>query len=459
MPSPLHTFISLDLPPLLAAIFVAIPCALLGNFLILRKLSLMGDAISHAVLPGIVVAFLISDSRAPTSMFLGALVAGLTTVALVGLIRRFTRIDSSAAIGVVFSILFALGVLLLEQAAARHVDLDADCVLMGQLETLWWSPPADWSALTDPAVLATFPAHVVAMGAVTLLVIAAVAIFFKELRLAAFDPALATSLGFNATALHVLLMVLVAVAAVAAFEAVGSILVVAMLICPAATARLLTDRLPAQLWASVAAALIAAVGGYALATRAPIWLGFDNALSAAGMIATASGALLTATIVLAPRHGILARQYRRLALAIRVAREDLLAALYRLEETTQTTNESRLDMIAAILNRSDLPARLARRAAIRRNQITPTPEPTLTPSGRALATEIIRSHRLWETYLVETVGLAPDHVHDTAMLLEHMRTPEGDRIIPAGAHTPESDPHGRAIPRKKPQDPANSDAP
>ncbi len=123
-----YEFVSLDLPPLLAACFVGVSCALLGNFLVLRKLSLMGDAISHAVLPGIVVAFLVFDSRAPHFMFIGALGAGLLTVALVSLIQRFTRVESSASIGVVFSILFALGVLLLEQAAARHVDLDLSLI-------------------------------------------------------------------------------------------------------------------------------------------------------------------------------------------------------------------------------------------------------------------------------------------------------------------------------------------
>lgn len=441
-----HQLISLDLPPLLAACFVAVSCAVLGNYLVLRRLSLMGDAISHAVLPGIVVAFLVFDSRAPQSMFVGALCAGLLTVALVSLIQRFTRVESSASIGVVFSVLFALGVLLLEQAAARHVDLDADCVLMGQLETLWWSPPASWEGLFARATLATFPGHVVSMGVVAVLTLAFVGVFYKELRIAAFDPALATSLGISATLMHALLMGFVAIAAVSAFEAVGSILVVAMLICPAATARLLTDRMASQLAASVGVALLAAIGGYVLATRAPAIFGTTDALSAAGMIAVVSGVLLTVAILVAPRHGVVARHVRRLALSVRIAREDLLAALYRLEEMGAAPGEAgRLDMIGAIFRRDDLAARVARWRARARGEVSGRgSDLALAPAGRALASSIIRSHRLWETYLVEEVGLRPDHVHETAMRLEHATTHRGERIAPEVEAA--LDPHGRAIP-------------
>ena len=130
--------IGLDLFPLLAGTLASVGCGLLGNFLVLRRLSLMGDAISHSVLPGLVIAFLIASSRSPLVMFLGAAIAGVATVVLVELVKKLGRVEPGAAMGVVFSILFAAGVLLIEQAAADLVDLDAECVLHGQLELLWW---------------------------------------------------------------------------------------------------------------------------------------------------------------------------------------------------------------------------------------------------------------------------------------------------------------------------------
>ena len=201
-----------------------------------------------------------------------------------------------------------------------------------------------------------------------------------------------------------------------------------------------------QLLVSVGCALVASVGGYALATRAPAILGTSDALSASGMIGVASGALLGVCVFAAPRHGILARHVRRLALGVRVAREDLLAALYRLEEMdAEPADSARLEMIHAILDRRDLPARLARARARRNGELGIGDDgPSLTGAGRALAATIIRSHRLWETYLVEEVGLRPDHVHETAMRLEHATTRRGERIVPPTEA--ETDPHGRAIP-------------
>ena len=153
--------IGLDLFPLLAGTLAAVTCGLLGNFLVLRRLSLMGDAISHSVLPGLVVAFLITSTRSPLVMLLGAALAGVATVVLVEMVKKLGRVEPGAAMGVVFSVLFALGVLLIEQAAARHVDLDADCVLHGQLETLiWYDAPASLAGLFQWSTLAATPRQV-----------------------------------------------------------------------------------------------------------------------------------------------------------------------------------------------------------------------------------------------------------------------------------------------------------
>ncbi|MFG0315460.1 MAG: iron chelate uptake ABC transporter family permease subunit, partial [Phycisphaerales bacterium] len=409
--------IGLDLFPLLAATLAAVCCGLLGNFLLLRKQSLMGDAISHSVLPGLVIAFLLVSTRSPLAMLIGATVAGVITVVLIEFVKRFGRVDPGAAMGVVFSILFALGVLLIEQAAVRHVDLDADCVLHGQLETLvWYSPPESWEEasqlrtwigytiepeVVDPATGEVLraavehkgvPRQVTTLAIMLMLAVAFVTLLFKELRLAAFDPALATTLGFNSTALHYLLMVFVAAATVASFEAVGSILVIAMLICPAATARLLTDRLRPQILISVIVAFVTAVGGYFAATFSPALFELD-ALNAAGMMTVLSGLILAATILLSPSHGVLGRLRRRLRLATRVAMDDLLSAMYRASEediAPLTVGSAREVYQGAKLKR-------ALKAANRRAYIERQGEHLhLTQQGMRYAKGIVRRHRLWE---------------------------------------------------------------
>ncbi len=428
--------IGLDLFPMLAAILAAVGCGLLGNFLVLRRLSLMGDAISHSVLPGLVIAFLITTTRSPIVMFFGAAFAGIITVVLVEVVKKLGRVEPGAAMGVVFSILFALGVLLIERAAVRHVDLDAECVLHGQLETLaWYGAPETFSELIQWSTLEYVPRQVTTLFIMVVVAVAFVGVFFKELRMAAFDPALATTQGYNETLLHYVLMVFVAAATVASFEAVGSILVIAMLICPAATARLMTDRLLTQIIWSVVFAIISGVAGYIAATAVPAFWNKD-AVNAAGTISLAAGALLVLAMMASPRHGLVTRWLRQRRLAARVGLDDLLAALFRASETGNHTMP--LEQL-----RHTLPGRSAEKAvatAARRAFIEQTDQGiVLTRAGRAAAADIVRKHRLWEHYLVEQAGLSTDHVHSTAEQLEHMpmHPPPG----------PETDPHGRIIPQ------------
>lgn len=413
---------ALDLFPLLAAVLAAVSCGLIGNFLVLRKLSLMGDAMSHSVLPGLVVAFMLTGVRTAPVMFLGATLAGIATVVLVELIKRMGRVEPGAAMGVVFSVMFALGVLLIERAA-RNTDLDAACVLHGQLESLAWTSgaPASWWGVFGSATIQAAPPQVWTLLLTAGLSIALVVALFKELRLAAFDPAMATAQGFSATALHYLLMIFVAGATVASFEAVGSILVIAMLIVPAATARLLTDRLPSQLLVSMAVAIGAAVLGYLGSIGVPQF--FDKReVNAAGSMAVALGCLLVLAAVCGPRYGVLATAIRRTRLARNVALEDLLGRLYRGQE--DESMPGRVD--PRVLGRA------RRRGLVERSALA------LTEEGRTRAAMIVRRHRLWESYLVERAGLAADHVHVTAENLEHL--PE---TLPPDVPT---DPHGKPIP-------------
>jgi manganese/zinc/iron transport system permease protein len=240
---------------------VALACGLLGNFLILRRMALVGDAISHSILPGIVVAFLIGRTRGPFAMFLGAVCAGMLTTFLIELIQRRSRLKQDAAIGIVFSTFFAVGVLLISLFAG-HVDLDADCVLYGEL---------GYAGLPDPVVVfgyRTAPPEILTMAFVCLLVIGFVAILYKELLVTCFDPALASSVGISPGVFHYALMALLSIVVVSAFKAVGAILVVATLILPGATAYLISTRLSQMLLLSAIHAAISAVVGMHLS----VWL-------------------------------------------------------------------------------------------------------------------------------------------------------------------------------------------
>ena len=286
-------FVALGLTPVLIAAFASMACALPGNFLVLRKQALIGDAISHVVLPGIVVAYLLTGKLSTWPMMIGAAGAAVTSVILIETIRRLGRIEYGAAMGVVFTTMFAAGVLLLEKSDTSRVHLDVEHALFGNLETLIWLQSDGWMSLFRLADLAQLPTQFFRM-LITLLIISVFTyVFWRPLVSISFDEAYARSIGIRATLIGFLLVVLAAMAAVAAFDAVGSIIVIAMILCPPATARLLTNDIKAQVLLSLLLALSATLAGYIIAGYVPLWLGFSNTLSGAGMIATVSGLLLT----------------------------------------------------------------------------------------------------------------------------------------------------------------------
>lgn len=284
-----------------AGALCAIASALLGPYLVLRKMSMMGDAISHAVLPGLAIAFLVSDSRASLPMFIGAAIVGLLTAIFTEWIRSFGKVDEGASMGVVFTGLFALGLVLVVQAADK-VDLDPGCVLYGAIEMT----PLDTTAFLGFDI----PRVVITLCAVSLLNLASILLFYKELKITSFDPALATTLGISSRLMHYLLMTLVAVTAVASFEAVGNILVVAMLVVPAAAAYMLTDRLSVMILLSVIFGIFAAILGHLGAIMVPPIFGYESTTTA-GMMALAAGLLFVIAALCGPRHGIITKLVRR----------------------------------------------------------------------------------------------------------------------------------------------------
>ena len=287
------TWTFLDTWIAITAMLSAIACALPGSFLVLRRMSMMGDAISHAVLPGLAVAFLLTHSRDSVTMFLGAALVGVLTAVFVEAVHRHGQVEESAAMGVVFTSLFALGLVLLVRGA-DHVDLDAGCVLYGAMELV----PLDTVTLMG----AEFPRAVLKMAAVVLFNALFVSLLFKELTISTFDPALSDTVGIDSKRMNLALMAVVAVTAVAAFESVGSILVIAMLIVPAATAQLLTQRLAPLIAVAVGVATLSAWLGHLGAITLPPLVGFEDT-NTAGMMAVVSGLLFVLAVIVSWKRG------------------------------------------------------------------------------------------------------------------------------------------------------------
>ncbi|MBO9397892.1 metal ABC transporter permease [Shimia sp. R9_2] len=296
-------FVPLSLTPMLIGVLSAIACALPGNFLLLRKQALIGDAISHVVLPGIVTAFLLTGIVAAVPMMLGAAGAAVVAVVMIEAIRRLGNIEPGAAMGLTFTTLFAAGVLLLEQSDTSGVHLDVEHALYGNLESLIWLDAIGWESLLAPVALAGLPPELARVAIALCGVVVFLWLFWRPLVLSTFDESFAQSMGVPTTALGIAVVMVSALAAVAAFDAVGSIIVIAMFICPPAAARLMTNRLEHQIAWSVVFAGLSAVLGYVLAGYGPLWIGFEDAVSAAGMIATVSGLILAVAAFCAPhRH-------------------------------------------------------------------------------------------------------------------------------------------------------------
>lgn len=282
-------FLQLDFAPLLAAALAGGSCGLLGGFLLLRRESMLGDAMAHAVLPGIVTAYALTGLRSAGPMLLGALAAGLLAAASITWVRRAARMEAGAATGLVFTGFFAVGLVLLEVTGIRALHFHVEAVLFGQLETLVWLEAQGAASLLDPAALAALPAQVGLLAGVALGVGLFVALCWRPLKLIAFDPDYARSLGMRPGGWELALNAAIGAAAVAAFQAVGTILVVALLICPAVVLRLLTDRYATQLLGGAALGAGLGVLGVLLAGPLPAWTGQEISFNAAGVIGTLGG--------------------------------------------------------------------------------------------------------------------------------------------------------------------------
>lgn len=313
----------------LTAVIVAAACALPGVYLVLRRMALISDAISHSILLGIVVAFFAVHDLASPILVFGAALTGVVTVVLVELLKKSGLVAEDAAIGLVFPLLFSFGVILISKYSG-DVHLDIDSVLLGELAFVPFDRLQMWGIDFGPKALAV-------MAGILVLNLAFILLFYKELKISTFDAGLAASLGLSPVVFFYALMSLTSLTAVGAFDAVGSILVVALMIAPPAAAYLLTDRLSIMLVLAVVFGVVSAISGY--------WLAYFLDASIAGCMATMTGVVFALSFVFAPNRGLVSIILRLRGQGVKFAVMMLAIHLLNHEETGDADVENRIDTL------------------------------------------------------------------------------------------------------------------
>lgn len=409
---------------LVASVIVGVTCGLVGTFIMLRKMSLIGDALAHAVLPGVIIGFMIAG-KSQVALFIGAVTSGIITSLLIGFINRNSKIKEDTSIGVMFTGAFALGILLVSQLKNVHIDLSS--YLFGD-------------------ILGVSNEDLILSSIIGIIVLLCIILFYKQLLVTSFDPTMAAVMGVSTALVHYFLMSLLSMTIVASLQSVGVILVVAMLITPAATAYLLTDRLHKMLiYSTIIGTLTALIG-----LLASYHLNFA---SGASMVVFATIVFLF-TLLFSPSQGIVIKYYRRKKQATSYLGQDILKFVFKtcynddtgdiicdsilLENIYSNISASKNKIKSAInklLNNKDI--------LINNNNVS------ITEKGKDEAVKIIRSHRLWETYLVDEKIYDEDKIHDEAEEIEHILTDEILDEIEVKLGHPNFDPHGSTIPEKR----------
>jgi manganese/zinc/iron transport system permease protein len=358
----------------LIAAIAAVACALPGVFLVLRRMALMSDAISHSILLGIVLAFFVVQDIASPLLIVAAAATGVLTVTLVELLNRMRLVREDAAIGLVFPALFSIGVILISRYAS-NVHIDTDAVLLGELAFAPFERFVVFGYDIGPRALYV-------LGGILLLNLTFIALFYKELKLATFDAGLTAALGFAPVLLHYGLMSLVSITAVGAFDAVGSILVIALMIAPAASAYLLTDRLAHMLALSALIGVVGAISGY--------WLASALNASIAGSMATMLGVLFGLVFLFAPQRGLLALALRRTRQRWEFAQTMLAIHLFTHEGAPEAAAESQVEHLNEHLRWEPAFASQVVRQAEQRGLVECIEQRlTLTERGREIAQQAI----------------------------------------------------------------------
>lgn len=408
------------------AVLLSVSSAVVGCFTFVQKKSLVGDVVSHAVLPGICISFMISGSKDPFLLIIGAFISGWISIVVMDAIIRNTKIKEDAATGLSLSVFFGIGILLMTyiQHSGNASQSGLDTFLFGKA-----------AALVGKDLLA--------FSIIAVAVLVVVFLFYKEFKLISFDPQFAKVTGLPVRKLEMLLTSITVLAVVTGIQAVGVVLMAAMLITPAAAARFWTNELHKMLILAAIFGAFSGVSGAFISYSAPSMPTGPWMVMILSIIALFS-------FFFAPGRGILIRQLHRFKIQKKLLEENLLKAFYRIGENSGDhfkhigTNDLQL-----IRNFSPSQLKRGLRKLKLHGYLTKVGETwTLSNEGHEKGRRITRMHRLWELYLTKYLRIAPDHVHEDADTIEHVITPELEARLEKLLDYPTSDPHQSEIPTR-----------
>ncbi len=398
---------------MIASSLVGITCGVIGCFIVLRNMSLIGDALSHSILPGVYVAFLVVG-YSTLGFFIGSVVAGIVTAIAITWLQQNVKTKNDAAIGIVFTAMFSIGVMgisRLNNTQGNHLDLKD--FLFGN-------------------IMGISNEDIVLNLIVCIYTVLSIVVFYRYFFITTFQPLIGETMGISTKTVHYFLMLMLSFAVVSALRSVGVILVVAMLITPASTALLLSHNLKKILFISAFLGMISSILGLIIAII------LDTTPGPAMVII--STIIFGLTSVFAPERGLLIQYLDKKSESMKIITEDILKFIYKSGENT----------ISAISEKLDLPSKEISRGLkmLERNDLLMS-DHTLTAKGIQKTEELIRAHRLWETFQVDEMGLNTDQIHEDAERIEHQMSPDDADEIESKLGFPNTDPHGSPIPKRK----------
>ncbi len=408
----------------LGSILLTASSALVGSFTFLNKKSLVGDAIAHAVLPGICLGFLLAGTKNPLALILGAFVTGWISLILIEVITTKTRIKEDAAIGLVLSVFFGIGILMLTviQKSGNASQSGLDHFLFGKAASLVGN-------------------DLLAFSIVAVIMLVMVFALFKEFSLLAFDKDYAISIGLPVRRIELVLTSLIVMAVVIGIQAVGVVLMAAILITPAAAARYWTNNIKIMFLLASIFGAISGLSGAFISYTAP-------SMPTGPWIVIVISFIAFFSFFFAPARGIISRMFRQRKIRRTINDENVLKILYQLGEENKNffIHRNADELIRrrryepAVLN--SILHRLRRQGYLSQTGRLWC----LTEEGKNRAQRVVKNHRLWELYLTTYMHIAPDHVHDDAETIEHLLTPELEQQLDQQLGYPKVDPHKSEIP-------------
>jgi manganese/zinc/iron transport system permease protein len=408
----------------IGSVLLASASAIVGCFTFLKKKSLAGDAIAHAVLPGICLAFMLVGNKNPLALIVGAFVTGWLSLVCIDLITTKTKLKEDTAIGLVLSVFFGFGILLLTsiQHSGNAEQSGLESFIFGKAAAL----------IGDDIVI---------FASLAFVLVLTVLFAFKELTLIAFDVAFAKVIGFPVRGLELLLTTLTVMAVVVGIQAVGVVLMAAMLITPAAAARFWTDKLGLMVFLAAILGAISAIGGALVSYL------YSNMPTGPWIVLILS-LLAVFSFLFAPQKGIVARYFKQKRHKDRFLQENILKTLYHLGESDKTFYQSHT--VAEMQEKRFFDPKALQNALKKLKQqgymLYENQQWKLSTEGFERGRRITKLHRLWEVYLTQYLHIAPDHVHDDAETMEHIITPELEQTLEKWLKYPKNDPHNTEIP-------------